>query len=97
MSSQDNETYDKQFLARCFLADLSRDGTEALDELSLADDEVASRLRVVENDLVDTHVRDELSPANMESFRSSYLSSSQRRQSGAPEVVGSYPFRVVLN
>jgi hypothetical protein len=80
MSSQDKETYDDRLLARYLLADLSADETERLDELSIADDEFASRLSAAENDLVDAYVRDELSPADMESFRSSYLSSARRRQ-----------------
>jgi hypothetical protein len=83
MSPQDELTYDDRLLARYLLSDLSPDETERLDELSVADDEFASRLTAVENDLVDAYVRDELSPADMERFRSSYLSSlssARRRQ-----------------
>lgn len=80
MAPQDKETCDKRLLARCLLADLSPDEGEGLDELSIADDEFTSRLSAVENDLVDRYVRDGLSPENMESFSSSYLSSSKRRQ-----------------
>jgi hypothetical protein len=80
MSSQNEQAYDDKLLARYLLADLSPDETERLDELSIADDECASRLTAIENDLVDAYVRDELSPEDTESFRSSYLSSAKRRQ-----------------
>jgi hypothetical protein len=80
MSSQDKQTYDDRLLARYLLADLSPDERERLDEMSIADDEFASCLSAVENDLVDAYVRDELSPADRERFRSSYLSSAKRRQ-----------------
>jgi hypothetical protein len=80
MSSQDERAYDDRLLARYLLADLSPDETERLDELSIADNECASRLTAVENDLVDAYVREELSQVDTESFRSSYLSSAKRRQ-----------------
>lgn len=80
MSPQDELIYDDRLLARYLLSDLSPDETARLDERSVADDEFASRLSAVENDLLDAYVRDELSPADMERFRSSYLSSARRRQ-----------------
>jgi hypothetical protein len=80
MASAENQTYDDRLLTRYFLGALSEDETERLDELSIADDEFASRLQVVENDLVDAYVRGELAGETLEQFRSVYLSSAKRRE-----------------
>ena len=55
--------------------------TERLDEASIADDEVAARLRIAETNLIDSYVRGQLAGATLERFESSYLSSPRRRES----------------
>lgn len=69
-----------QLLERYLLGLLPDDEAERLDELSVADDEVAWRLRVVEDDLVDAYVRGRLGGPTREQFESFYLSSERRRQ-----------------
>jgi hypothetical protein len=71
---------DEQFLVRYLLGELSEQEAERLDELSIADDEFAWRLRAAEDDLVDAYVRGELSGETLERFRTVYLVSPQRRQ-----------------
>lgn len=77
---RDGEKYDERLLVRYLLGDLSREETERLDELSIVDDDFACRLSSAENDLVDSYVRKELSPADTERFTSVYLPSPRRRQ-----------------
>jgi hypothetical protein len=79
MAVADNQTYDDRLLTRYLLGSLGDEETERLDELSIADDEFASRLQAVEDDLVDAYVRGELSGEILEQFRSFYLSSGRRR------------------
>jgi hypothetical protein len=80
MASAGNQTYDDRQLSRYLLGALGEEETERLDELSIADDEFASRLQAVENDLVDLYVRGELIGETLDQFRSFYLSSSRRRE-----------------
>jgi len=51
-----------------------------LDESSVVDDDVAARLRVVEDDLVDAYVSGQLAPELREPFEQHYLSSPRRRR-----------------
>ena len=67
-------------LVRYLLGLLSDEDTERLDELSIADDEVAWRLRAVEDELVDSYVSGTLTGEMLERFESFYLSSPRRRQ-----------------
>ena len=53
---------------------------EQMDELSITDDHFAIRLRAVENDLVDSYVRDELSGEDLQRFRAHFLVSQRRRE-----------------
>src|SRR5438477_7416987 len=71
---------DDQSLIRYLLGSLPADQAERLDELSVADDDFAWRLRGAENDLVDAYVRNTLSGETLERFRSFYLSSPLRRE-----------------
>src|SRR5579864_6383885 len=80
MPSPNQETYDDRLLTRYLLGALSPEETERLDELSIVDDEFASRLNAVENELVDAYVRNELPEIDVQKFRSFYLSSAKRRQ-----------------
>lgn len=78
--SSDKRLYSDQLLTQYLLGSLPEEETERLDELSIADDELAVRLSEVENDLVDAYVRGELSGQALEQFKSSYLLSPKRRE-----------------
>jgi anti-sigma factor RsiW len=67
-------------LARYLLGLLSSEETERVDELTFVDDDVAWRVRDVENDLVDAYVRGTLDGEMLARFESFYLSSPRRRQ-----------------
>ena len=67
-------------LVQYLLGLLSEEDTERLDELSLTDDEIAWRLRGVEDDLVDAYVSGTLEGDTLERFESFYLSSPRRRE-----------------
>src|SRR6476660_2446092 len=69
-------------LVQYLLGLLSEEDTERLDELSLIDDEIAWRLRGVEDDLVDAYVSGTLEGGTLERFESFYLSSPRRRERG---------------
>ena len=64
---------------RYLLGLLSEEETARLDEMSVVDDEVASRLRIVEDDLVDAYASGTLTGETLERFESFYLSSPRRR------------------
>jgi hypothetical protein len=70
---------DDRMLTQYLLGELTEEDAERLDELSVADDAVAARLDEMENQLVDAHVRGELSAAEESTFRSFYLASPARR------------------
>ena len=76
-------TYDDKLLTDYLLGSLSEEEAEQLDELSFTDDELAARLRVVENDLVDAYARGEMAGATLERFKSHYLASPGRREKAA--------------
>lgn len=80
MSSPNPETYDDRLLTRYLLGALPPEETERLDELSIVDDELASRLNAVENDLVDAFVHNELPEIDVQKLTSFYLSSAKRRR-----------------
>jgi hypothetical protein len=71
---------DDEQLTRYVLALLPDAEIERLDEASIVDTEVASRLRIVENDLIDSYVRGTLTGEVLERFESYYLSSPRRRE-----------------
>lgn len=74
------QEYDDEILTRYLLGGLAEETTERLDELSIADDEVAARLQLIENDLVDAYVGGELSGSTLAQFESYYLKSPKRRE-----------------
>lgn len=76
----DKISYSDQQLIRYLLGVLPDDDAQRLDELSVADDDFALRLRAVEDDLVDSYARGELSGDTLEQFKSFYLSSPKRRE-----------------
>jgi hypothetical protein len=67
-------------LVRYLLGLLSDEETERLDESSIADDDIAWRLRTIENALVDDYVRGALPADIIAPFEARYLSSSARRR-----------------
>ena len=78
MSSQ--HPFDDALLTQYLLGALPEDQTERVDEASITNDEIALRLRAMENDLVDAYVRGELSGETLERFESAYLANPERRK-----------------
>ena len=70
------DAYTDERLIRYLVGLLDDEASERLDELSIADDQFASRLRAVEDDLVDAYVRGELSAEIRDRFESRYLSAA---------------------
>lgn len=66
-------------LIRYLLGALPDAETERFDEQSLADDDFADRLKLVEDDLIDAYVSGTLTGGLRERFESSYLASPRRR------------------
>lgn len=79
MLPNDKNAINDRMLVQYLLGRLPEEDAERLDELSVADDAVATRLEEVENGLVDAHVRGELPPEDQGPFRSFYLASPIRR------------------
>jgi hypothetical protein len=69
------QTPDEATLVRYLTGSMSDDEVERLDELSIADEQFALRLRAVEHDLVDAYVSGELTGDTLDGFTSQYLSS----------------------
>lgn len=76
--SHEIAVHDQQ-LVRYLLGLLSPDEADRIDEMSVVDDDIATRLRLVEDDLVDAYVRGALSGDTLEQFESHYLASPLRR------------------
>src|ERR1043166_4342482 len=79
MSAEEQLRPDKQ-LVQYLLGTLPENESEPLDALSIADDTFALRLLAIENDLVDSYVRGQLSGKNLDQFESFYLSTPTRRE-----------------
>jgi hypothetical protein len=71
---------DDEQLVRYLLGLLPDEDTDRLDEATLVDDDIAVRLRVVENDLVDSYVAGTLDHDMLEPFESRYLATPRRQQ-----------------
>jgi hypothetical protein len=69
-----------QLLVQYLLGLLSEEEAERLDEQSIADDDVAERLRVVEHDLIDAYVGGTLDASTRAQFERVYLASPRRRE-----------------
>ena len=80
MSRYQKDAQDDELVIRYLLGTVTPNEAERLDELSIADEEFASCLTAVENDLVDAYVRGELSGEKLAQFKAVYLSSPARRQ-----------------
>ena len=71
---------DDQYLVRYLLGLLPDDEAERLDEAAIVDDEVAFRVRNVEEDLVDGYVAGTLDWDTLQQFSAIYLASPLRRE-----------------
>jgi hypothetical protein len=80
MPPPDQQPYDDRFLTQYLLGALPAEEAESMDVLCIADEQLATRLAAIENDLVDSYVRGELSGDDLDRFKSFYLSSTYRRQ-----------------
>jgi len=78
MASFEQHGYDDRSVIQYLLGATSDEETDRLDELSITDDEFASRLRSAENDLVDAYAKGELEGETLERFKSFYLASASR-------------------
>ena len=81
--SQPRESFTDDQLVNYVLGCLPEEDTERLDELSIIDDELATRLRLVEDDLVDGYAAGTLSDEKRQQFESFYLASPRRRRKAA--------------
>ena len=70
-------------LVRYLLGTLPPDEAERLDERCFVDEELAERLRVVEDDLVDSYAAGTLAGERLQRFEAYYLSSPRRRSKAA--------------
>jgi hypothetical protein len=68
-----------RYLRDYLLGAVHEENAELTDGAAVADDDVASLLCVVEDDLVDAYARGRLRGAMLERFESFYLSSPRRR------------------
>lgn len=78
MSSSEKATYEDSNLIKYLIGALPESDAERLDELSVSDDDFAIRLEAIENDLVDSWARSELSGEMLEQFNRTYTSSAER-------------------
>src|SRR5689334_22723866 len=77
--SQESPHSDDQ-LVRYLLGQLTDEEAERVDELSIADEEAAWRLRAAEDDLVDAYVRGRLDDLTRSRFERVYLVTPKRRE-----------------
>ena len=73
-------SFSDQTLVGYLLGLLPEDQAEQLEEASVADDAVASRLIAIENDLIDDYVRNDLDAGTRVRFECFYLASPYRRE-----------------
>lgn len=79
MSVLQESTYDDRELTRYLLGQIAGEDADRLDELAIVDDDIAWRVRAVENDLVDAYVRGTLDADSHRHFETHYLASPKRR------------------
>ena len=72
--------HDHQLFVHYLLGLLPEKDAERLDELSIGDEHIASRLCAVEHDLVDAYVRGRLLGNTLKRFESFYLATPRRRE-----------------
>ena len=80
MPSLEQNMFDDQYVVRYLLGALPAEEAERLDEMSVANDDFAWRLHGIENDLVDSYVRSELTGETLRQFKSFYMASARRRE-----------------
>src|ERR1700731_145451 len=80
MTSSDKNIFEERYLVRYLTGALPAEEAERLDQLSIANDDFAWRLREIENDLVDAYVRSQLSGETLKQFKLFYMASTKRRQ-----------------
>lgn len=80
MAPPEQQPYDDHFLTRYLLGALPAAAAESMDVLCISDEELATRLAAIENDLVDAYVRGELAGDDLDQFKSFYLASPHRRK-----------------
>lgn len=81
--SQSRESFSDDQLTRYLLGCLPEEEAERLDEQSIVDDELAARLSLVEDDLVDAYATGTLTADYRQHFESLYLGSPRRRRKAA--------------
>ena len=79
MSLSHDFSLDDELFVRYLLGQLADEDAERVDELSIADDEIAWRLRAAEDDLVDAYVRGTLDEMSRARFERIYLVTPRRR------------------
>lgn len=80
MLPNDNRFIDERMLTSYLLGELSEEETERLDELCIADDEIAFRIDAIEAELVDAHVRGELTAEESARVSAHYAATARRRE-----------------
>ncbi len=80
MALPDQTGHTDEQLVQYLLGLLPPEEAERLDEASIVDDDVAARVRGVEDDLVDAYVRGALAGQRLARFESYYLASPRRRE-----------------
>jgi hypothetical protein len=80
MSLSHETRYSDDELVRYLLQGLPEEDVERIDELSITDEEMAWRLRVVEDDLVDSYVKGNLTGERRSQFEARFLSTERGRR-----------------
>jgi hypothetical protein len=73
-------TIDEEVLARYLLGQMSDEERDQLDERYFGDRDFIEQLLVVEDELIDSYVRGELSPSDRRDFENHFLRSPERQQ-----------------
>lgn len=81
--SQTRESFHDDKLIDYILGRLPEEEAERLEEQSIVDDELAARLRLIEDDLVDSYASGTLSGERLQRFEAYYLTSPRRRRKAA--------------
>jgi hypothetical protein len=81
--SQPRASFQDDQLINYLLGRLPEEDAERLDEESIVDDELAARLRLVEDDLVDAYASGTLTGETLQRFESFYLASPRRQRKAA--------------
>jgi hypothetical protein len=80
MTSFNQNVFEDEYLVRYLVGALPAEEADRLDQLSIAHDDFAWRLREIENDLVDSYVRSELNGETLARFKTFYMATARRRQ-----------------